>query len=928
MDIPKTYDPNKVEAKYAKWWQEKGFFKTAPDPDKEPFTIMMPPPNVTGVLHMGHALQDTIQDTLIRYHRMQGFEAHWQAGKDHAGIATQTVVEKELKKNRQPDRRTLGRDKFIEEVWKVVERNQNVITRQKMAMGDSADWSRERFTLDEGLSRAVREVFVRLYEDGLIYRGPYIVNWSPALGSAISDEEVDHRDEEGHLWHIRYPGVNGGEGAVVATTRPETMLGDTAVMVHPEDERYQHLIGKEVELPLTGRRIPVIADDYVDREFGTGTVKVTPAHDPNDFEVGKRHNLPMPVIMDTHAQIQAPAPEKYIGMDRFKARDAIIKDLEEQGLLVKVEKHQHAVGYCHRTKVPIEPYLSTQWFLKMKPLADPAIEAVRNGEIQFVPNRWEKVYFQWLENIRDWCISRQLWWGHRIPAWYCDNCDEMTVSREDPGECSACGSKNIRQDEDVLDTWFSSWIWPFSTLGWPDETDEIGYYHPTDVLVSGYDIIFFWIARMIMADLYFTGHIPYKTVYITGMIKDKQGRWMSKSLGNGIDPLEMIEQYGADAVRYSLTVLTTEGQDINLDPTRFEMGRNFTNKLWNAFRFVASQASELLPQQLEEMHNTARSMPDPLSPAGFPTPQGPTEEANLRRLITEAIEASGPSALEDRWIRARYVETVHEVEDRLSRYKMNEALLAIYRFTWNEFCDWYIESIKPRISYDANANEAAATLRFACNILEDLVCMLHPFMPFITEEIYQLLGQIEGRFLPSDRSETVSLARWHNADVQKTDDKAIEEYSYVQELVSAVRNVRGELLVAPSKNVKIALHEKDPRIKLIKREWSTIQRLAKLEDDGLLLVKEKPALSATTLVEGRQLFVPLEGLIDIDAEKARVEKEVGKLDGLLMGVQKKLENKKFVDNAPGDVVKKERDKLNDYEEKKAKLVKHLEDLLG
>ncbi len=886
MDIPKLYDPKQVEPKWTEWWQENHLFDTQPNPDKKSYCIMMPPPNVTGVLHMGHALQDSIQDALIRYHRMMGFESHWQAGKDHAGIATQTVTEKELKKNGMPTRAELGREKFVEEVWKVVARNRDTITRQKAALGDSADWSRERFTLDDGLSKAVREVFVKLYEEGLVYRGPYIVNWSPALQSAISDEEVDHKDEEGHLWHIRYPGVDGSEGVVVATTRPETMLGDTAVMIHPEDERYTHLKGKEVQLPLTGRTIPVIEDDYVDREFGTGCVKVTPAHDPNDFEVGKRHNLPMPIILDTSAKICAPAPDKYIGMDRFEARDAIVKDLEEAGLLVKIEKHMHAVGYCNRSKVPIEPYLSTQWFLKMKPLADPALDVVRNGEIKFVPPRWEKVYYQWLENIRDWCISRQLWWGHRIPAWYCADCDHVTVNREDPTKCEKCGSERIRQDEDVLDTWFSSWLWPFSTLGWPDKTKELDFYHPTNVLVSGYDIIFFWIARMIMADLHFTGQIPYDTVYITGMIKDKQGRWMSKSLGNGIDPLEMIDQYGADAVRYSLVVLTTEGQDINLDPTRFEMGRNFANKLWNSFRFLATYNFRN-PEKFAEFQ-----------------PQ-----------------------LVDKWIEGRFNQTADDVRKYLKKYKLNEALLAIYRFTWNDFCDWYIEAIKPRIAQDSpDAEQGDATLRFAYGMMDKIVRLLHPFMPYITEEIYSLLVQVEGVNWPEDRSESVAVAAYPVFDESGTDRVAVEEFGYVQELISAVRNVRGELQVPPSKDARIAVNNGEPRLALIEREWQMISRLAKLQGEGPEVTDSKPSQSATTVVEGRELYVPLAGLIDLDAEKARVEKEIGKLKGLLKGITGKLKNEKFVNNAPADVVQHERDKLADFEAKVKKLEAHLADL--
>ena len=883
MDIPKTYDPKSVEARWKDWWHEEGFFKTSPNSEKKPYVIMMPPPNVTGVLHMGHALQDTVQDTLIRYYRMQGLEAHWQAGKDHAGIATQTVVERELAKNGEPDRRTLGREKFVERVWQFVEKNRNTITRQKTSLGDSADWTRERFTLDDGLSDAVREVFVKLYDEGLLYRGPYIVNWSPKLQSAISDEEVEHKDEMGHLWYIRYPGADGSEGVVVATTRPETMLGDTAVMVHPEDERFSHLIGKEVLLPLCDRNIPVIADEYVDREFGTGVVKVTPAHDPNDFEVGKRHNLEMPIILDMEARIQAPAPEKYIGMDRFVARDAIVADLEAGGYLVKTEEYQHAVGYCHRTKVPIEPYLSTQWFLKMKPLAVPAIEAVKNGQIKFAPERWANVYFQWMENIRDWCVSRQLWWGHRIPAWYCEECGEVIVRREDPDTCPKCGSKNLRRDEDVLDTWFSSWLWTFSTLGWPEQTEELEYYHPTDVLVSGYDIIFFWIARMIMATIHFTGQIPFRTVYVTGMIKDKQGRWMSKSLGNGIDPLDMIDQWGADAVRYCLTVLNSPGQDIRLDPSRFEMGRNFANKLWNSFRFLA----------MRDLSGAQSLEPIPLK-------------------------------LEDRWIEARLYETVSEVENSIEQYRLDDALLSIYRFAWNDFCDWYLEAIKTRIGEEADAAERDQTLRFAIRIIGNITLLLHPFMPFITEEIWQTMRELMGLEWGEKHAPAAAVAPFPKS--REINHDALSEFGYIRDLISAIRNVRGELLVPPSAEATLAISAEEPRMELIKREWATIAKLARLKGNSPEIVVAKPKASSTALVEGREVYIPLEGLIDLDAEKERLQKEIGKLEGAVKGVSAKLSNEKFVANAPEDVVAKEREKQAAWQADLEKLKENLASL--
>ncbi len=890
MDIPKQYDPKEVEAHWREWWHEGGFFQTSPSMDKEPYVIMMPPPNVTGVLHMGHALQDTIQDELIRYYRMKGYEAHWQAGKDHAGIATQTVVEKEMKKNGEPSRRDLGREKFIERVWEFVERNRNTISQQKKSLGISPDFSKERFTLDDGLSDAVQKAFIKLYEDGLIYRGPYIVNWSPKLQSAISDEEVDMKDELGHLWHIRYPGADGGEGVIVATTRPETMLGDTAVMVHPDDDRYADLIGKKVELPLTGRTLKVIADDYVDREFGTGAVKVTPAHDPNDFEVGKRHDLDMPVILDTEARVQAPAPEKYVGMDRYAAREAVVADLEEQDYLVKVEEYTHSVGYCHRTKAQIEPYLSTQWFLKMEPLAKRAIEVVRNGEIKFVPDRWGKVYFQWMENIRDWCISRQLWWGHRIPAYHCVDCNYVHVGTDHPDICPACGSNHWRQDEDVLDTWFSSWLWTFSTLGWPKQTGDLLYYHPTNVLVSGYDIIFFWIARMIVASLYFVDEIPFKQVYITGMIKDKQGRWMSKSLGNGIDPLDMVDQYGADAVRYSLTVLNTVGQDIRLDPSRFEMGRNFANKLWNSFRFLVNR--------------------DLTGVAGASAPDS----------LPAALE------IEDRWIEGRMIQVTREMEAKIELYRLDEALIGLYRFIWNDFCDWYIETIKTRIGDDADPTTAGQTLHFAIDVFDKIIHLLHPFMPFITEEIYQTLNGVMGDAWAKDRPDSISVSSYPDFEGRQVDRAAVTEFEYVRELVSAIRNVRGELLVPPVAEASLLMRSDDPKLDIVHREWVTIKRLARLGGNGLDTVDSKPHASATTLVEGREIYIPLEGLIDLDAERDRVTKEIGKLSGLLTGVEKKLSNERFVANAPDDVVANERAKLDKMSADVEKLKAHLADL--
>ncbi len=697
--IEKIYDPHSVEKRIYAYWLQGDYFRASANPRKKPFTIMMPPPNVTGVLHMGHALQGTLQDALIRFHRMEGFEALWQPGTDHAGIATQNVVERQLaKKNLKKE--DLGREKFLEEVWKWKEQHGNIIRQQWERLGCSCDWKRDRFTMDEGLSRAVREVFVTLYEKELIYRGKYLINRCVRCKTAISDEEVKYQEVSGNLWTLKYPLKDSDESIHVATTRPETMLGDTAVAVHPDDERYKNSIGKVVVLPLVNREIPVIADPHVDPKFGTGAVKVTPAHDPNDFAMGERHNLPKVVVIDENGFMTPEAGAAYAGLERMKARKKVVQDLKKVNLLAKTEDHVHSVGHCTRCGQVIEPLISTQWFVRMKPLAEKAIAAVRDGDIVFHPKRWEKIYFDWLENIRDWCISRQLWWGHRIPVWYCGDCGAVLASRVDPVKCSGCSGKNIVQEEDVLDTWFSSWLWPFSTLGWPDKNDDLAYFYPTSVLVSGYDIIFFWIARMIMAGLEFMDVKPYETVYITGMIKDEQGRWMSKSLGNGIDPIEMIKQYGADSVRYSLVALATEGQDIRLSKDKFEMGRNFANKVWNTFRFLHAKREELGGGQ----------------------------------------EISPEPELMDSWILSRTAKTLTTVKQCFYSYRLNEGLLTMYSFLWHEYCDWYLELLKNRLARVTAEERRALLTAIAIPIFENFLKILHPFMPFLTEEIWQLLG--------------------------------------------------------------------------------------------------------------------------------------------------------------------------------------------
>ena len=881
-DLAKTYDPKLVEEKWYRFWEENDLFRTEPDPDKQPYVIMMPPPNVTGILHMGHALQDAVQDALIRYHRMKGFEALWMPGTDHAGIATQNVVEKELAE-KGITREELGREAFLEEVWKWKEKHGGIISVQKRRLGDSPDWHRERFTMDEGMSRAVAEAFVRLYNEGLIYRGDYIVNWCPRCQTAISDEEVDHKDTQGHLWYIRYPLKDSNEFLTVATTRPETMLGDTAIAAHPDDERFQYLKGKTVLLPVLGREIPVIFDDFVDPKFGTGLVKVTPAHDPNDFEMGQRHNLPSVKVLNARGVMTAEAGPDFEGMDRFECREALLKRLEEHTLLEKTKPHTHAIGHCSRCKTVIEPYLSRQWFVKMKPLAAPAIESVKSGRIKFVPKRWEKVYLRWLEDIRDWCISRQLWWGHRIPVYTCDKCCCEWASVNAPGECPKCKSKNFQQDPDVLDTWFSSWLWPFSTLGWPEENDAYRYFYPTDVLVSGYDIIFFWIARMIMAGLKFTGEEPYHTVYITGMIKDELGRWMSKSLGNGIDPLEMIDQYGADAVRYSLVVLTTEGQDIKLAPSRFEMGRNFANKLWNAARFLLMQ-----------------------------------ERPDRFTVIEPAVRLSRAELkLEDRWILSRLQGMLKTVKDRIKRYRLNEALLAIYDFTWHDYCDWYVELIKPRLYQAGDSSQREATLALAFRVFESALRALHPFMPFVTEELWQQIASIDGLLLDVNDSHSVMRQRYPEANSSLIDRRAERQMEVIQSVIQAVRNVRAEMSVPPGAEARVLIAGPDEEINILLEQFDMLKNLAKISE--LRKAESKPKHAASAVVGTMEIFVPLEGLIDLEIERARLDKEITRYEGMLRGIMKKLGNESFLQKAPPEIVKREERKKEEIEAALTKL---------
>ena len=888
-EIPKQYNPEATEKKIYSFWESAGLFKVDPKSGRNPFCIIMPPPNVTGQLHMGHALQDSIQDMLTRMKRMQGFESHWQPGKDHAGIATQNAVEKQLHEE-GTDRHELGREKFLDKAWAWKEKYGDRIFTQKRLLGDSADWDRERFTMDEGLSDAVTKVFKHLYDKGLIYRGNYIVNWCPRCHTAISDDEVNHKEHEHKLWYFNYPFKNGSGYVTVATTRPETMLGDTAIAVNPKDERFKDLIGEAIILPLVGRDIKIIADNFVDPEFGTGQVKVTPAHDPNDFAMGRRHNLEQITVMDEAARMNENAPEAFRGMDRYVARKAVVAALDDLGLVDKIEDYNTSIGSCYRCSTVIEPYLSLQWFVKMKPLADPALKAVVDGDIKFYPKRWEKTYFAWLDNIRDWCISRQLWWGHRIPVWYCEDCDGLTVEVQEPDKCQSCGSSNIKQDEDVLDTWFSSWLWPFTSLGWPEESDDLKFWYPTDVLVTGYDIIFFWVARMIMAGLEFTDKIPFRDVYITGMIKDDQGRWMSKSLGNGIDPEDMINQYGSDAVRFTMISLASEGQDIKLATSRFESGRNFANKLWNSYRFLMSQIDQL-------------SVP-PKS--------------------TQKLEISDDSALMDKWIVSRLKTALTSLYTSASRYRVNEMMNVIYDFFWKDYCDWYLEFTKTALNNASSEDEKRDIIARAVEIYSTVIKLLHPSMPFITEEMWQgIKPYLHDSSIASPKPDnlqdieeseiklpTIVQQVYPRPEDYPGDKLAEKEMGIVQSLIGAVRNIRSEMKVPPSKKATLHVAHATPEIQsVIISNNTNISRLAGLID--IIFSSERPAQSAASVVGVMEVFLPLGGLIDLEVEEKRLLKEIDRLTGLIEGSNKKLANSKFVENAPEQVIVHERQKLED-----------------
>lgn len=880
-EIPKVYEPHAVEEKWYRYWLENNYFHSEPNMDRKPYSIVIPPPNVTSQLHMGHAFNNTIQDIFIRYRRMQGEEAMWMPGTDHAGIATQNVVERNLLQEEGVSRHDLGREKFVERVWEWREKYGSTIISQLKRLGCSCDWERERFTMDEGLSRAVMEVFVRLYDKGLIYRGKYIINWCPRCLTALSDEEAEPREHEGSLWHIRYPLKDSDKHLIVATTRPETMLGDTAVAVNPYDERYKDLIGKKAILPVIGRELPIIADELVDPSFGTGLVKVTPAHDPNDYQMGKRHDLEFVNIMNEDATLNENAGP-YEGYDRFKCREELIEELEKKGLLEKVEPHTHAIPRCQRCDTVIEPYLSEQWFVKTKPLAEPALEAVLDGRIKFYPEKWTKVYVAWMENIRDWCISRQLWWGHRIPVYYCDDCEHMMVKVEAPSGCEKCSSENIRQDEDVLDTWFSSWLWPFSTMGWPEKTPALEYYYPTRLLATAADIIFFWVARMIMAGLEFTGEIPFSDVYINGMVRDETGRKMSKSLGNGIDPVEMIEKYSADAVRFSLLMLASEGQDINLAESRFEMGRNLSNKIWNAYRLLS-------------MSMDGESMDD-----------RPPE-------VAELVEED----LADRWIKSRYYQTVRTVTEGLEKYRLHDSIAAIYDFFWHDYCDWYLELIKRRVGRESAPASRKTPMRIAVGVMEGCMRLLHPFMPFITEEIWQSLE--------NHSTESIMISRWPAMSDRAVDEVAEADMKMLQECINAIRNIRGEMNIPPRKKVSVVFKPQDDRIAgLLKEHQRYIEDCAGVGEITVSSSVPKPA--ARAFLPGVEVHVPLAGLIDIDKERERLKKALAKAETEIVSQNAKLSNDNFISRAPADVVEMTRKRRDELVDKVEKLKESLREL--
>ena len=858
--IEKNYEPKDFEERIYSNWLEKRYFEAHNDSDKKPFTIVMPPPNITGVLHMGHGMDNTLQDIIVRYKRMQGFETLWVPGIDHASIATEAKIVEQMRKE-GITKEDLGREKFLERAWAWKEKYGGTILNQLKKMGVSCDWSRVSFTMDEHLTKAVKKVFVDMYNKGQIYKGERMINWCPKCMTSISDAEVEYEEEAGHLWHIRYKTPDGKDEIIVATTRPETMLGDTAVAVHPDDERYTHLIGKTVVLPIMNKEIPIVADEYVEKEFGTGAVKITPAHDPNDFEVGLRHNLEVIKVFTDDAHMNDLVP-KYEGMDRLTARKAIVEDLEKLGALVKTENYSHNVGKCYRCHETVEPAVSKQWFMKMKELAKPANEAVRSGEMKFIPERFDKIYFSWMDNVKDWCISRQLWWGHRIPAYYCEECGEMTVSAEEVTTCPKCGSHKMHQDEDTLDTWFSSALWPFATLGWPDETPDFKKFFPTDVLVTGYDIIFFWVARMLFSSIEHTGKVPFKHVLIHGLVRDELGRKMSKSLGNGVDPLEVIDKYGADSFRYALVQGTAPGNDMRYLPEKIEAGRNFANKLWNASRFAMMNFGE-----------------------------------------SELKHDESKMCIEDKWILSKANTAVKEITDCMEKYEFGVAIQKIMELIRDEICDWYIEMIKPRL-YDMTNETRDEALYTLNEILKISLKLLHPFMPFITEEIYMNLKH---------NDESIMISAWPKYDEENNYKQEEEDIELIKEIIKNTRNIRANMNVAPSRKASMIFVTENSRV--IEEGKSFIEKLASA--DKIIIQKAKSGISDTAVsiaAPGMEIYIPFDELVDIDKEIERLEKELLTYQNEIKRVEKMLSNEGFVAKAPASKIEEEKAKKVKYEE--------------
>jgi len=878
-EMPKHFDPAGSEEQWYTYWTRNGFFHADECSDRMPYSIVIPPPNVTGSLHMGHALNNTLQDVLVRYRRMIGHEVLWMPGTDHAGIATQNVVEKELD-SQGTDRHALGREKFIEKVWQWKEKYGGVILKQLQRLGSSCDWERERFTMDDGLSTAVREVFVRLYNEGLIYQGDYIINWCPRCHTALSDLEVEHHERKGHLYHIRYPAVDGSGEVVVATTRPETMLGDTAVAVNPADERYRSLMGKSFHLPMTRRDIPLIADDFSDMEFGTGAVKVTPAHDPNDFEIGERHDLPKIVVISMDGTMTHEAGERYEGMDRYECRRKLVEELGDGGYLVEVEDYEHSVGQCYRCQTVIEPILSRQWFVRMKELAEPAIEAVKEGRIRIVPENWEKTYFEWMYNIRDWCISRQIWWGHRIPVWNCGDCGKVVVQADEPLTCPGCASHDLKQEEDVLDTWFSSALWPFSTMGWPEKTDTLKKFYPTSCLVTGFDILFFWVARMIMMGMKFMGDVPFREVYIHALVRDSEGQKMSKSRGNVIDPLVVIDQYGADAFRFTLTAFAAMGRDIKLAEDRIEGYRNFINKIWNASKLVLTYL----------------------------------EEAGIK----DVIAPSDAREIHNRWIRSRLAAVINQTRSSIEGYRFNDTAHHLYQFFWHEFCDWYLELAKPSLYGERGESAHLETAQTAGLILDNFLRLLHPIMPFVTEEIWQRL--------PSDGL-SIMVAPYPEAMSDDADEESEEIMDVVMDFITTIRNLRTELGITPSAKVEATFVCPDSAIaEMLHRSTSDIVRLARLSGLTFTSAREDKSSLSAAVVRGQEVLISAADDLDRGAESVRLSREMEKVSQELAKVEQKLGNSQFLAKAPEEVVQKNRDLVEELAAQKAKLKENLERL--